>query len=177
MINNEEVLEYMRRESYRPLGYPELMAVFELDAEGEAQFAKIIGQLEKEGEILRTRKDKYGLPEKMNTYRGIIKLSQRGYGILLPDQADSDDIFVYGRNLNGAMHEDMVLVRISQRGGPNQRPEGEVIRVITRASQELVGTFERSKHMAQVIPDDSRQSYPIYVKLDNKTKEIGRAHV
>ena len=170
MINSEEVLEYMRRESYRPLGYPELMAVFGLDAEGQAQFAKVIGQLEKEGAILRTRKDKYGLPEKMNTYRGIIKLSQRGYGILLSEQADSDDIFVYGRNLNGAMHEDMVLVRISQRGGPNQRPEGEVIRVITRASQELVGTFERSKHMAQVIPDDSRQIYPIYVKLDNKTK-------
>jgi len=170
MIKSEEVLDYMRQESYRPLGYSELMAVFDLDAHDEARFAKVIGQLEKEGEILRTRKEKYGLPEKMNTYRGIIKLSQRGYGILLPDQADIEDIFVYGRNLNGAMHEDRVLVRIHQRSGPNQRPEGEVIRAITRAHTELVGTYEKHRNLAQVIPDDSRQIYPVYVKADSKLK-------
>lgn len=160
----------MRRESYRPLGYSELMASFGLDGEGEAQFPKIIGQLEREGEVVKTRKDKYGLPEKMNIYRGVIKLSQRGYGILLSEQADTDDIFVYGRNLNGAMHEDRVLVRIHQRAGNNQRPEGEVIRVITRANHELVGTFEKGKNMAQVNPDDSRQIYPVYVKPDSKMK-------
>ncbi len=170
MIKNENVLDYMRQESYRPLGYSELMAVLDLDAHDEAQFAKVMGQLEKEGEILRTRKDKYGLPEKMNTYRGIIKLSQRGYGILLTDQADTEDIFVYGRNLNGAMHEDQVLVRIHQRSGPNQRPEGEVIRAITRANTELVGTYEKRRNLAQVIPDDSRQIYPVYVKADSKLK-------
>ena len=170
MIKSENVLDYMRQESYRPLGYSELMAVLDLDAHDEAQFAKVMGQLEKEGEILRTRKDKYGLPEKMNTYRGIIKLSQRGYGILLTDQADTEDIFVYGRNLNGAMHEDQVLVRIHQRSGPNQRPEGEVIRAITRANTELVGTYEKRRNLAQVIPDDSRQIYPVYVKADSKLK-------
>ncbi len=170
MINNEEVLEYMRQESYRPLGYPELMAVFELDEKGQVQFAKVIGQLEKEGEIVRTRKDKYGLPERMNIYRGIIRLSQRGYGILIPDEADTEDIFVYGRNLNGAMHEDRVMVRIHQRGGNNQRPEGEVIRAITRANHELVGTYEKRKNVVQVIPDDSRQIYPVYVKPDSKMK-------
>jgi len=170
MIKSENVLDYMRQESYRPLGYSELMTVLDLDAHDEAQFAKVMGQLEKEGEILRTRKDKYGLPEKMNTYRGIIKLSQRGYGILVTDQSDTEDIFVYGRNLNGAMHEDQVLVRIHQRSGPNQRPEGEVIRAITRANTELVGTYEKRRNLAQVIPDDSRQIYPVYVKADSKLK-------
>lgn len=170
MITSEDILNYMRQESYRPLGYSELMAVFGLDAKGEAQFAKIIGQLEKEGEILRTRRDKYGLPEMMNICRGIIRLSQRGYGILQPDQADAEEVFIYGRNLNGAMHEDRVLVRMQQRSGPDQRPEGEVIRAIARANNELVGTYERRKNMAQVIPDDSRQIYPVYVKPDSKLK-------
>lgn len=170
MIKSEEILEYMRQESYRPLGYTELMAVFDLDAHDQARFAKLIGQLEKEGEILKTRKDRYGLPEKMNTCRGIIKLSQRGYGIMLPDQADCGEIFIYGRNLNGAMHEDQVLVRIHQRGGPNQRSEGEVIRAISRAHSDMVGTYQKRRTMAQVIPDDPRQIYPIYVKPDSKLK-------
>jgi len=170
MLTKEQVLDHMRQTSYRPLSYNELMGVFHLDAKGEAQFAKIIGQLEKEGEILKTRKDKYGLPDMMNLLRGTIKLSERGYGILTPEPAGGEEIFIYGRNLNGAMHEDRVMVRIGRRGGRDQRPEGEVIRALTRASQELVGTFEKRRNMAQVIPDDPRQIYPVYVKPDPKLK-------
>ncbi|NMC27807.1 MAG: RNB domain-containing ribonuclease, partial [Syntrophomonadaceae bacterium] len=170
MLTKEQVLDHMRQTSYRPLSYNELMAVFHLDAKGGAQFARIIGQLEKEGEILKTRKDKYGLPDMMNLVRGTIKLSERGYGILTPEPAGGEEIFIYGRNLNGAMHEDRVMVRISRRGGRDQRPEGEVIRALARASQELVGTFEKRRNMAQVIPDDPRQIYPVYVKPDPKMK-------
>lgn len=170
MINSENVLDYMRQSSYRPMAYNELVEAFEMNWEDEAAFSKIIGQLEKEGEIVKTRKEKYGLPEMMNIYRGMIKLSQRGYGILLPDEPGAPEIFVYGRDLNGAMHEDKVMVRLQQKATLNQRPEGEVIRVITRASQELVGTFEKGKQACQVIPMDSRQTYPINVRVGPKLK-------
>lgn len=170
MLNKETIIAYMRQESYRPLSYHDLHAALQLTEEDHARFSEMIGQLEKEGNIVRTRKDKYGLPEMMNIYRGIIKLSQRGYGILIPDQIGVPEIFVYGRNLNGAMHEDRVLVRIHERASEDQRPEGEVIRAIARASQELVGTFERGKHAMQVIPDDPRQIYPINVKPSSKLK-------
>ena len=170
MLNSETIIEYMRRESYRPMSYNDLREALQLTDEEEAHFSELIGKLEKEGEILRTRRDKYGLPEMMNIYRGIIKLSQRGYGILVPDQIGVQEIFVYGRNLNGAMHGDRVLVRIQERASDEQRPEGEVIRAITRANQELVGTYEKGKHAMQVIPDDPRQIYPINVKPSSKLK-------
>jgi len=170
MINRENIIEYMRQESYRPMSYHDLREALKLTDEDEGRFSEMIGKLEKEGEIIRTRRDKYGLPEMMNIYRGTIKLSQRGYGILLPDQIGVPEIFIYGRNLNGAMHEDRVLVRIRERASADQRPEGEVIRAIARANQELVGTFERGKHAMQVIPDDPRQIYPINVRPSNKLK-------
>lgn len=170
MINSETILAYMRQESYRPLSYKDLLEALQLTAEDEVRFSELIGKMEKAGEIVRTRRDKYGLPEMMNIYRGIIKLSQRGYGILLTEEIGAADIFVYGRNLNGAMHEDRVLVRIQERANADQRPEGEVIRVIERANQELVGTFEKGKHAMQVIPDDPRQIYPINVKPGSKLK-------
>ena len=170
MINRENIIEYMRQESYRPMSYHDLREALQLTDEDEGRFSEMIGKLEKEGEIIRTRRDKYGLPEMMNIYRGTIKLSQRGYGILLPDQIGVPEIFIYGRNLNGAMHEDRVLVRIRERASADQRPEGEVIRAIARANQELVGTFERGKHAMQVIPDDPRQIYPINVRPSSKLK-------
>lgn len=170
MLNKETIIEYMRQGSYRPMSYNDLREALQLADEEEARFSELIGKLEKEGEIVRTRRDKYGLPDMMNIYRGIIKLSQRGYGILVPDQIGEPEIFVYGRNLNGAMHGDRVLVRIQERAGDEQRPEGEVIRAITRANQELVGTFERGKHTMQVIPDDPRQIYPVNVRPSSKLK-------
>lgn len=170
MINKDIILDYMRQASYRPLAYRELAEALKIDADDEGRFSKELGRLEKEGEIVKTRKNKYGLPDMMNLIKGIIRLSQRGYGILIPEAAGGQEVFVYGKNLNGAMHNDKVLVRINQKAAYDQRPEGEVIRVINRASKELVGTFERGKQVFQVIPDDSRQIYPIYVKPSKKIK-------
>lgn len=170
MVTKEDILTHMRQESYRPLSYNELRDLWEIGPDDEVRFMKVLGKLEKEGEVIKTRKNKFGLPQMMNTIRGVIRLNQRGYGILLPDEPGQPEIFVYGKNLNGAMHEDKVMVRIMERAVDNQRPEGEVIRVITRAHKELVGTFERGKKMVQVIPDDSRQLYTIFVRPPKKLK-------
>jgi len=170
MINREMLLDYMRQASYRPLSYQELYEALSLGEDDEPRFSKLLGRLEKEGEIVRTRRSKYGVPEMMNLVKGVMRLNQRGYGILMPDDAVSPEIFVYGRNLNGAMHGDHVMVRIQQREAAGQRPEGEVVRAISRANRELVGTYKKVRQMAQVIPDDSRQIYPIYVRPTKKLK-------
>jgi len=171
MVNKNNILEYMRQDSYHPLSYNDLMEVFEIQDDEEYKFASSLGSLEKQGEVVKTRKNKYGIPEKMNLAKGVINLNQRGYGFMLSEQADHPDIFVYGKNLNGAMHNDKVMVRIYQQGnGDNRRPEGEVVRVIKRANKELVGTYEKRKNVVQVIPDDARQIYPIYVNRTRKLK-------
>jgi ribonuclease R len=171
MVNKTSIMEYIRQDSYRPLSFEDLMRVFQVEAEEQWKFARVLGSLEKQGEIVKTRKNKYGLPEKMNLAKGVINLSQRGYGFITPDQPDAPEIFVYGRNLNGAMHHDKVLVRLYQEAhGESRRPEGEVVRVIKRANKELVGTFERGRHSLQVIPDDPRHIYPITVSRSRKLK-------
>ncbi|HNX29425.1 MAG TPA: ribonuclease R [Syntrophomonadaceae bacterium] len=165
------MLGFMRRESYRPLSYGELIQALEVESgEAEIRFSKELGRLEKQGEIVKTRKNKYGLPEMMNLVKGVINISQRGYGILKPDDVNATEIFVFGKNLNGAMHHDRVMVRLQEKVFDGQRPEGEVIRTIKRANKELVGTFERGRSSVQVIPDDSRQIYPINVKAGTKLK-------
>ena len=166
MINREVILDYMRQETYRPLSYSELKDVINVEnSEDEISFSKVLGRLEKEGEIVKTRKNRYGLPEMMTLIKGAIRLNQRGYGILVPDEVGLSEVFVYGRSLNGAMHNDRVMVRIYQNNAHGeQRPEGKVIRIISRANKELVGTIKRGNHLFQVIPDDSRQIYQVYVK-------------
>ena len=170
MFNSDSILDHMRQESYRPLSYAELKEVLAVDEEEENKFMRVLGQLEKEGDIVKTRKHKYGLPEKMNLVKGSIRLNQRGYGILVPDDATRPEVFVYSGGLNGAMHSDKVMVRISASQNGRQRPEGEVIRVIKRVNHELVGTYERGKKLGQVIPDDARHFYPVSVRPVRKIK-------
>ncbi len=151
----------MCRESYRPLSYGELIQALAIESgEEEIRFSKELGRLEKQGEIVKTRKNKYGLPEMMNLVKGIISISQRGYGILKPDDVNAPEIFVFGKNLNGAMHQDRVMVRRQEKAFDGQRPEGEVIRVIKRASRELVGTFERGGLQFRLFPINSGRSIP-----------------
>ncbi len=170
MVNKETLLAYMRQDTYRPLSYRELLMVLEIDNDEEIKFSKLLGRLEKEGEILRTRKNRYGLPEMMKLIKGVMRLSQRGYGILVPDDPGGAEIFVYGKNLNGAMHNDRVMVRLCQTSHGGERPEGEVVRAIERVNKTLVGTYDKGKHAIQVIPDDPRQIYPIYVNRPRKLK-------
>lgn len=172
MITKDNILDYMRQGSYKPLEYYELLEVLGVEqGDSEVRFKKCLGQLEKEGYIVRTRKNKYGLPEMMNLTRGVMRLSARGYGILLPEEPGRPEIFVYGKRLNGAMHNDKVMVRIRESEEDGQRPEGTVIRVISRANQQMVGTYKRGRsRLAHVQPDDNRQIYPIYIRPSKKIK-------
>ncbi|MFB5066658.1 MAG: ribonuclease R [Candidatus Wallacebacter cryptica] len=166
-MTREEIIAYMEQKSYRPLAYQELKEV--LQVEDDSAFAALLGRMEKEGDVVRTRKNKYGLPWMMNLVRGVISISPRGFGILTPE-GDGQEVFVYGRDLNGAMHHDKVMVRINRRGNGSQRPEGEVIRALQRAHHQLVGTYRKSKTVPQVIPDDPRLLYPVYIKPKGRIK-------
>lgn len=153
------------------MSYGELMQAMQIEpGEEEIRFSRELGRLEKHGEIVKTRRNKYGLPELMNLVKGVINISQRGYGILQPDDPGEPAIFIFGKNLNGAMHHDRVMVRRHEKAFDGQRPEGEVIRALKRANTQLVGTYDRGRHSFQVIPDDARQIYPINVKPGGKLK-------
>ncbi|NLV16237.1 MAG: ribonuclease R [Syntrophomonadaceae bacterium] len=168
-IDKDTILEYMRQQAYRPLKYQELREV--LHIKDEAEFSAILGKMEKEGDIVVNRKHKYGVPEMMNIVRGTLQVNSKGFAFLLPDDPLQSDVFIYGRDLNGAMHRDRVMVRINyKRSETGQKQEGEVIRIISRANQELVGTFKKGKAVSQVIPDDPRILFPVITRPGPKTK-------
>ncbi len=165
----ESILKYMKHHSYRPRNYQELLKA--LQVEDEVEFAEILGKMEKEGDIVVTRKHKYGVPEMMNLVRGVLEVNSKGFAFLIPDDPNSQDVFIFGRDLNGAMHRDRVMVRINQRRQePGQKPEGEVIRTINRANHKVVGTYKKGKSISQVIPDDPRLLYSINTRTGPRSK-------
>lgn len=145
----------------RPLNLAELATQFKCDP---GALAPQLQGMENQGQVIRTRKNRYGIPAKMNLFVGTIQGHQKGYAFLLPDDVDAEDIFIPRENLGGAMHNDRVIVRPLGSGIRGKRMEGEVIRVFQRANSRVVGAFEESnRQFGFVIPDEKRLGWDIFV--------------
>src|SRR5690606_3599050 len=110
-LDFEKILSYMKEEAYKPLTVQELEEAFEIkDATEFKNLVKALVQMEEKGLVVRTRSNRYGLPEKMNLVRGTLSGHAKGFAFLIPDESGLDDIFIPPHEKNGAMHGDSVLV-------------------------------------------------------------------
>ncbi|MBB6453559.1 ribonuclease R [Salirhabdus euzebyi] len=162
----EKILQHFNETASKPLSVneiEEILAIDEDSAEDFTQLVKALNELEQEGELVRTRKNRYGLPEKMNLIRGKIQMHAKGFAFLLPEDADRDDVFLPQRDLNSAMNGDRVLVRIDSGGENGQRAEGTVVRIIERSAQKIVGTYQDNGAYGFVVADDKRIPNDIFV--------------
>lgn len=156
------ILDFMREKAYKPMTAEELLKVFDIPKGDAKSFQRLLEQMEKDGEIYQTKTNLYGMPERMDLVVGHLQGHQRGFGFVIPDEVERDDVFISPENMNGAMHNDRVIARINKKSG-GKRLEGEVIRVLEHANATVVGNFEQSTHFGFVVPDDKRLSTDIFV--------------
>ena len=158
----EIILEHLRSNCCAPISAEDLLEALA----GEFSATKFWNELlalEKEGHIVKTRFGTYGLPEKMGLVTGRLQLTSKGFGFVIPDnKGDRPDVFISPRALNGAMNNDRVMARVNY-GVNGKKPEGEIIRIITRAHNKIVGTFFQSRDYAFVVPDDKKIASDIYI--------------
>lgn len=172
-MKKQEIIDLMRKKTYKPLTAEELVSIFDLDVDEIPGFLSLLREMEREGEVILTRKNKYGLPEKMGLVVGLLQGHPGGFAFVLPDRVGEPDVYVSAENLNGAMHNDKVVVR-KHKPSIGRKPEGEVIRILKRANETIVGTFERSNNFGFVVPDDRRIKQDIYIpKKETMDAETG----
>lgn len=165
MVEREqELLDFMRETAYKPMTYQELEAHFGIEGAAEfKEFLKLLNKLEEEGKVLRTRTERYGVPERMNLLRGKIQAHAKGFAFLIADEKDHPDVYIHANDLKSAMNGDIVLVRVTSKSEGGGRMEGEVARIVQRAVTQVVGTFENHEVYAFVIPDDKRINRDIFI--------------
>lgn len=163
MIYEDNILEYMKEDIYKPLSYGELKSRMDIEVEYEDEFKQALKELEENGDIIKTKKKKYGLTEKMNLVAGRIQGNKKGFAFLIPNNKEIKDMFISVEMLSGAMHNDKVIARLTTPEIQTRRSEGEVIRILKRANEKIVGTFENSKNFGFVVPDDSRIYQDIFI--------------
>jgi len=163
----EAILEFMRGKSYAPLNAEALIQQIPIDGRQLSYFWQVMLALEENGEIVKTRFATFGLPEKMGLVVGRFQLTSKGFGFVIPDnKGEGKDVFIPPRAIGGAMNNDRVMARIETRVS-GMKPEGEVIRIIKRANNKIVGIFAKTGDFGFVVPDDKRIGQDIYIARKN----------
>ncbi|QVY61117.1 ribonuclease R [Cytobacillus gottheilii] len=159
----EQLLSHMKDEAYKPLTVQELEEAFGIEDSADFKdFVKALVVMEEKGLVVRTRSNRYGLPEKMNLIRGKMIGHAKGFAFVVPDEQGMDDIFIPPNETNNAMHGDIVLARVTAESS-GQRREGTIVRILERGIQQIVGTYTESKHFGFVIPDDKKFASDIFI--------------
>lgn len=157
------IIKFMEEKSYKPMLKEEIGIRFGLEGKELNALYNALDDMEKEGVIIRNRNERYGLIDKMNLAVGKLEGNEKGFGFLIADDKTKEDIFIPAEGMNGGLHGDRVVVRITSKGEIGRKEEGEVLKILERANQTIVGTYESSKNFGFVIPDNSRIAYDVFI--------------
>lgn len=163
----EKILAFMKEEAYKPMLLEELAIIFDVHKNEMKEFSDILEEMEAEGLIMKTRKNKYGVPERMNLVVGKLQGHSKGFGFVIPENTELKDVYIPAENLNGSMNNDKVIARITKENIPGKKIEGEIIRILKHANIRVVGVFEKSDNFGFVVPDDKRIYQDIFIAKGN----------
>lgn len=157
-----------------PLSIAKLNELLEIANDESEAFNKRIRAMERQGQIMRNRKDDFCISEKLNLIPGRIQGHPDGFGFLIPEQG-GDDIFLSSREMMQVLHNDRVMVQTigQDRKG---RPEGKVIEILERKNETLVGRVVQGQGVTIVAAEDKRinQDFliPYHFDMDAKPGQI-----
>ena len=169
-ILRERILRLLGQPKYQPLDKVELSKALEIHSSERRSIREVLHAMESDGLIARIRKDRYILPDTANLATGILQVHQNGSAHLLNEKKDQADIYISAANTGTAMRGDKVVVQLVHEGRRHRqeignKQEGRVIRILARANETVVGTFQTTaKGFSCVVPDDGRLQHDIYVR-------------
>jgi ribonuclease R len=98
---------------------------------------------------------------------GRVDATRSGSAYIISEELDHD-IFVPGHKLMGALNGD--TVEVSWYLARKDKPEGQVVQIVERKSENFIGTLSLSDKFAFVIPDNQNMQTDIFVALKNLPK-------
>ncbi|MGL4639346.1 MAG: ribonuclease R [Shewanella sp.] len=164
--SREYIIDYLRSQK-SPISRDGIAAALNIHEEEQLEaLRRRLRAMERDGELVFTRGQSYGLPERMDLISGIVLGHREGFGFFKPDEG-GDDLFISNRDMLMYFHGDKVL---AQKAGVDRkgRREARIVRLIQPRSAAIVGRFHVDSGMAFVIADDKRITQEILVANEDR---------
>lgn len=120
--------------------------------------------MERDGQVIFTRRQCYVLPEKLDLLKGRVIGHRDGFGFLRVE-GRKDDLFLPPEQMKSCIHGDVVLAQAlgTDRRG---RREARIVRILQEKTGQIVGRYFTDAGVGFVVPDDSRMSFDILIPPD-----------
>jgi ribonuclease R len=165
MLNHEQLLALIRERIDHPSTPREMLQRLKIPRDQRPAFKRLLIDLVASGDLIETRGNRFGLPDRMNLVVGRITTHPRGFGFVVPDRPLDDvegDLYIAGSNLNQAMHGDRVVARIERI--TDKGAEGRILRILERGSSTIVGWFDVDPSgFGFVVPFDRRMIMDVQI--------------
>jgi ribonuclease R len=171
---NKQIVDMIKARLGKPMLVREIMRQLRLTAEDRHGLKQVLNELVLSGDIIKTRGNRYGLPEKMDLETGIFQAHPQGYGFVIPEKKGKSDIYISARSRIDAMDGDKVVARVTPPVGKKKvsgKREGMIVRVLERAHTRVVGTYElpapKTGGYGFVTPFDAKLTQDLVVSREH----------
>ncbi|OEF05250.1 ribonuclease R [Vibrio genomosp. F10] len=167
--SREFIIEFLRAANV-PMNRNDLFEALKL--QGEEQYEGLrrrLRAMERDGQLIFTRRQCYALPEKLELVKGLVIGHKDGFGWVRPEGSigKDNDVLLPHHQMRSIIHGDLVLV---QPAGTDKRgrKEGRLVRVLEERKTPLVGRFFLEYGHSFVVTDDSRITQDILIPNEHK---------
>lgn len=161
------ICDLLKDEFYVPMKEKELVMMLQVEKEDREEFKRLLEELLAEGKIQITKRGKYIKADAKAAKQCMIGTfigHPKGFGFV-EVEGQAEDYYVPEDKTNGAFHHDKVQV-VFLPSVNGKRQEVEIVKILERGTQKLVGTFQKSKNFGFVIPDNGKITSDIFVPLE-----------
>lgn len=161
------IIDLMSHEDYRPMKIKELAILLALDKEEKKELDGLLQNLIKEGKVILTKRGgKYMLNESNDYLVGRFVSHQKGFGFVEIEGGEDEDVFIPSKYVSSAFHHDTVAIQLLKESR-GKRKEGQVVEILERGKDTLVGIYEPSDNYGFVVPDNKKMQKDIFVSKNN----------
>ena len=163
----DTVYAFISSKEYKPFSIKELGAVLQVPAKDKKVFRQVLDELMDEKKIHLDLKGKIKLVSE-NVMTGTFMATQKGFGFVRVE-GEAEDIFIPAHSTKAALDGDTVQIALIAKSTQGKRREAEVMAILERATNTVVGTYSSGRSFGFVVADNHKFTKDIYIaKEDTK---------
>ena len=153
-MNLEKELEKLKSLMYKGKGLKldEITKLMGWSPKSKKENRDILDRWIDSGELMRNNRGKYNIPENLGYVKGTFSIIKDRFAFV--DTKD-EGIFIPKPFFNSALDGDTVLVKITAGLNGDKKKEGEVVKIISREKDTVVGILQKNDSFGFVTPTHS----------------------
>lgn len=172
IASRELILDYLTKEA-KPASLEKIAKAVSIKSDEQKEaLHRRLRAMERDGQVVYTRRKCYALPEKFDMVKGSVIAHRDGYGFLRVE-GKPEDYFLSHEQMKKVLQGDVILAQPigSQYRG---KTEARVVRILEPRTNLIVGRYFIEQGVGFVVPDDSRLNFDILIAgKPNRTVRMG----